>query len=91
MASDPEKLSGAEEYVGLEVELSEPLDPDHEQTLREALGKIDPHAFDSCDIDPKSLSLCYDPTRTTKETLLRAIREAGGKLKHVESEASPLL
>jgi hypothetical protein len=55
------------------------------------LGKIDSQAFDSCDIHPKRISLCYDPTRTTKEDLLAAIERAGGKLAKVESEGSPLL
>ena len=85
------KLSGAEEYIATEIELSEPLDPDQEKSLREALGKVDPQAFDSCDIGIKKISLCYDPTRTSKEHLLQIVKQSGGKLEHVESEGSPLL
>ncbi len=91
MADDSDKLSGAEEYVAAEIELSEPLDPEQEKNLRDALQKFDAHALDSCDISPEKISLCYDPTLTTKESLLAAIQTAGGKLKHVESEGSPLL
>ncbi len=88
---DSEQLSGAEEYIAIEIDLSEPLDPEHEKSLRDALEQIDPHAFESCDVDPKKISLCYDPTRTSKEHLLQLVRKVGGKPAHVESEGSPLL
>lgn len=91
MANDSDKLSGAEEYVAVEIELAEPLDPEQEKNLREALEKLDAHAFDSCDISPTKISLCYDPTLTRKASLLAAIKQAGGQLKHVESAGSPLL
>lgn len=91
MTDDFDKLSGAEEYVAAEIELSEPLDPEQEKNLRDTLQKLDPHALDSCDISPEKISLCYDPTLATKEWLLAAIEQAGGKLKRVESEGSPLL
>ncbi len=91
MADDSDKLSGAEEYIAAEIELSEPLDPEQEKSVRDALAKLDAHALDSCDISPQKISLCYDPTLTTKDALLAAIKQAGGKLKHVESEGSPLL
>ena len=88
---DAKKLSGAEEYIAAEIDLSEPLNPDQEKTLRDSLEKIDPQAFDSCDIGTKRISLCYDPTRTSKEDLLQIVKRSGGKLEHVESEGSPLL
>jgi hypothetical protein len=91
MADDSEELSGAEEYVAAEIELAESLDPEQEKSLRDALAELDQHAFDSCDIDPKKISLCYDPTRTSKEELLQLIKQAGGKLENVASESSPLL
>ncbi len=86
-----EKLSGAEEFIAAEIELAEPLTPEQEKKLRDTLGELDREAFDSCNIDPTRISLCYDPTRTKKQDLLRLIEQAGGKLKHVESEGSPLL
>ncbi len=88
---DAKKLSGAEEFIAAEIELAEALDPEQEKNLRDALAKIDPHALDSCDIGAKKISLCYDPTRTSKEDLLQLIQQAGGKPDHVESEGSPLL
>jgi hypothetical protein len=91
MAKEREKPSGAEEYIAVEIELAEPLDPEQEKNLRAALGKIDSQAFDSCGIDPKQISFCYDPTRTTKKELLAAVARAGGKLAHIESQGSPLL
>jgi len=91
MADEQENLSGAEEYIAVEIELAEALDPEQEKNLRDALGKIDSQAFDSCDVDPKRISFCYDPTRTTKKDLLSAVARAGGKLAQVESEGSPLL
>ena len=91
MGDEAESLSGAEEYVSIEIELIEPLNPDSEKDLREALREIDAKAFDSCDIAPEKVSLCYDPTRTSRRQLLQLVQQAGGKLKHVESAASPLL
>ena len=91
MADDLNGLSGAEEYVAAEIELSEPLDPDEEKNLRDALEKIDLRAFDSCDIGRKKISLCYDPTRTSKEHLLQIIKRSGGKLEQVKNEGSPLV
>jgi hypothetical protein len=88
---DAKKLSGAEEYIAAEINLSEPLNPDQEKTLRDSLEKIDPQAFGSCDIAPRKISLCYDPTRTSQENLLQLIKQSGGKLEHLESEGSPLL
>jgi hypothetical protein len=88
---DANSLSGAEEYIAAEIDLSEPLNPDQERGLREALEKMDPQAFASCDIGTKKISLCYDPTRTSKEALLEIITQSGGKLDHVESENFPLL
>jgi hypothetical protein len=91
MADDSEKLSGAEEYVAAEIELAESLDPEQEKSLRDALAELDQRAFDSCDIGLKKISLCYDPTRTSKKELLQLIKQAGGTPEHVESEGSPLL
>jgi hypothetical protein len=71
--------------------LAEPLDPEQEKSLRDALEKIDAQAFDSWDIGPKRISLCYDPARTSKDDLLQLIKKAGGKLEHAESAGSPLL
>ncbi len=83
--------SGAEEFVMVEIELAAPLDPEQEKNLRDALERVDEKAFAGSDIGPEKISFTYDPTRTNKEHLLGLIRQAGGQLKHVESEASPLL
>ena len=91
MAEQTEHASGAEEHVAAEVKLAKPLDPEQERNLRRALEKIDAAALDSCDIAPEKISFCYDPTRTSRKALLEAIKQAGGKLKRVEIEASPLL
>ncbi|MEO8439585.1 MAG: hypothetical protein ABI540_05120 [Spartobacteria bacterium] len=91
MDEEPKKLSGAEEYVSAEIALREPLDPDQERNLRDALAKIDPRAFSSCDIGSEKISLSYDPTRISQESLLQLIRQSGGQLEQVESEGSPLL
>lgn len=88
---EDKEVSGAEEYVAAEIELAEPLGPEQEKKLRDSLEKLDAHALDSMDIGPKKISLCYDPARTTEETLLDLIKQAGGKIEHVESESSPLL
>jgi copper chaperone CopZ len=91
MAHEKGSASGAEEYVTAEIDFEEALNPEQEKNLRESLEKIDPQAFESWDIAPSKISIRYDPTRTNLESLLGVIRQAGGKLKHVESESSPLL
>ena len=91
MADNPDKLSGAEEYIAAEIRLSHPLDPEQEKNLRDGLEKLEAGALNSCDIAPQKISLCYDPTRTSKDDLLQLIGQAGGKLDQVESEGSPLL
>jgi len=91
MAEDAEKLSGAEEFVAAEIELSTLLDPEQERNLLDALEKMGPEALESFDISPKKISLCYDPARTSKDDLLTVIRQAGAQLKNVASEESPLI
>lgn len=91
MATGGEKDSGAEEFVAVEIELAAPLNPEQEKNLRAALGEIDRRAFDSCDIEPEKISLCYDPTRTSKANLLQVIRQTGARLEKVTSEKSPLI
>ncbi|MGI8431735.1 MAG: hypothetical protein ACR2MW_05515 [Chthoniobacterales bacterium] len=88
---DSTPASGAEEFVELEIELAAPLDPEQEKNLRDALALLDGKTFASCDVGPEKISLSYDPTRTHKDDLLGLIEQAGGKVKHVESEGSPLL
>jgi hypothetical protein len=88
---DSAHASGAEEFVMVEVDLAAPLDPEQEKSLRDALNRLDAQAFASCDLHPNKISLAYDPTRTHKKDLLKLIEQVGGKLKHVESEGSPLL
>ena len=88
---DAKKPSGAEEYVAAEIELVQPLEAEQEKNLRDALDKLDAEALASCDIGAGKISLSYDPTRTSKEDLLRLIKQAGGQVGKVESESSPLL
>jgi copper chaperone CopZ len=91
MADEIGSASGAEEYVIAEIELEEALNPEQEKDLRDSFEKIGPQTFESWDIAPSKVSIRYDPARTNLESLLGVIRKAGGKLKHVESESSPLL
>jgi hypothetical protein len=90
VAREKEKVSGAEEFVAAEIDLATPLEPEEEKKLRSALREIDPQAFDSCDIAPSKISLCYDPTRTSKGKLLELIRASGARLEKVTTEKSPL-
>ena len=91
MATEGEKVSGAEEFVAVEIGLAAPLNPEQGKNLRAALGEIDPRAFDSCGIAPAKISLCYDPTRTSKADLLQVIRQTGARLEKVTIEKSPLI
>lgn len=91
MPEENSPRSGAEEFVTAEIELSAPLDPEQEKALRDAFDQFDEQTFASSDISTEKISLTYDPTRTKQGDLLSLIDRIGGKLKHVESEASPLL
>ena len=91
MPDDSQGLSGAEEFVDLEVELAQPLGPEEEKALREAFEKMDARTFASLDIATEKISVSFDPTRTSKDELLRTVTQSGGELKHVEEEGSPLL
>src|SRR5947207_14093861 len=91
MPNESKKLSGAEEYIAVEIKLAEPLDTEQEKILRDSLQKFDQLALDSIDIDPQRISICYDPTRTKKEDLLQLITAAGGKLGKTETDKSALL
>ncbi len=89
--ADDKEVSGAEEFVAAEIELAEPLGPEQEKKLRDSFEELDAHGFDSIDIGPKKISLCYDPARTNEEALLGLIKQAGGQIERAENEGSPLL
>lgn len=91
MPDDSQKFSGAEESVDLEVELAQPLGPEKEKALREAFEKTDARTFASLDIATEKISVSFDPTRTSKDELLRIVTQSGGKLARIEEEGSPLL
>jgi len=91
MPNDSKKLSGAEEYIAAEIELSATLDPEQEKKLRSEVEKMNPHALDSWTIAPNKVSFCYDPARTSKNEILQLIQQAGGKCQGIEMEGSPLL
>ena len=57
MAQDANDLSGAEEYVAAEIDLTEPLGLEEEKNLRDALQQLDARVFASCNIGPKKISL----------------------------------
>lgn len=91
MADEKKKLSGAEEFVDVEIELAQPLAPAEEKALRAAFAKMEARTFASLDIATKKISASYDPTRTDKDELLECVTQSGGRLAHVETEGSPLL
>jgi hypothetical protein len=62
-----------------------------DQTICKANGKIDPQALDSCTITPKKVSLCYDPTRTSRNHIVQLVQQIGGKPRDIEIAGSPLL
>ena len=91
MPDELKKVSGAEEYISAEIELSESLNPEQEKALRDSLEKLDSRTFASLDIGEKKISASYDPTRIAKNDLLKIITQSGAKLAKVETEGSPLL
>ena len=91
MENSSDQTSGAEEFVSLEIELAEQLAPGAEQAVREALDKVENGAIDSLNVDEKKISVCYDPTRISREQLTKLISQAGAKPKEIQTNRAPLL
>ena len=81
MENSSDQTSGAEEFVSVEIELAEQLAPGAEKAVREALDKVENGAIDSLNLDERKISVCYDPTRISREQLTKLISQAGAKPK----------
>ena len=91
MVDEAKNLSGAEEYVSLSVEIEGPIAPAIEKDVREAIGKAEGVLPDSLHLSEKTITLCYDPTRSSKENLTNLLKQAGVKFKAAETDRAPLL
>lgn len=84
-------LSGAEEYIAAEVEVTEEIGPIAEKAIRDAVMKTNGIRADSLGIEGRKVTAYYDPTRITKDELTNLISRAGAKPAEVQTERSPLL
>ncbi len=88
---EDENLSGAEEYIAAEIEVAQPIGPLEEKAIRNSVAKAEGVRGDSLAIDECKVSVYYDPTRITKEEVVKLISQAGAKPNEVHTERSPLL
>jgi len=91
MENSSDQTSGAEEFVSVEIELAERLGPEAEKAVREALDKVENGTIDSLNVDERKISVCYDPTRISREQLTKLISQAGAKPKEIQTNRAPLL
>jgi hypothetical protein len=91
MENSSDQTSGAEEFVSVEIELAERLGPEAEKAVREALDKVENGTIDSLNVDERKISVCYDPTRISREQLTKLVSQAGAKPKEIQTDRAPLL
>jgi hypothetical protein len=91
MENSSDQTSGAEEFVSVEMELAERLGPEAEKAVREALDKVENGTIDSLNVDERKISVCYDPTRISREQLTKLVSQAGAKPKEIQTDRAPLL
>ena len=91
MENSSDRTSGAEEFVSVEIELAERLGPEAEKAVRDTLDKVENGTIDSLDVDERKISVCYDPTRISREQLTKLVSQAGAKPKEIQTDRAPLL
>jgi hypothetical protein len=91
MGDEAKNLSGAEEYVSLSVEIKELINASIETNIRDAVGKADGVLPDSLHLSEKTITVCYDPARISKEELTNLLKQAGVELKTAQTDRPPLL
>ncbi len=91
MENSSYQTSGAEEFVSVEMELADRLGPEAEKAVREALDKVESGTIDSLNVDERKISVCYDPTRISREQLTKLVSQAGAKPKEIQTDRAPLL
>jgi len=65
--------------------------PEAEKAVREALDEVENGTVDSLNVDERKISVCYDPTRISREQLTKLVSQAGAKPKEIQTDRAPLL
>jgi hypothetical protein len=91
MSDEAMNLSGAEEYVSLSIEIAKPIDPMGEKNVREIVEKADGVLADSLHISEKTLTICYDPARISKDEVINLLKQAGAEFESAQTDRAPLL
>ena len=86
-----QNLSGAEEYVSLSIDIAKPIDPKAEKNVRETAEKADGVLADSLHITEKTLTICYDPVRISKDEVMNLLKQAGTEFENARTDRAPLL
>jgi allophanate hydrolase subunit 1 len=53
--------------------------------------KADGVVADSVHITEKTLTICYDPARISKDELINLLKQAGAELENAQTDRAPLL
>jgi len=91
MGAEANNLSGAEEYVSLSIKIGKPIDPKAEKNIRETVERADGVLADSLHISQKTLTICYDPLRISKDQVINLLKQAGVEFENIQSDRAPLL
>ena len=86
-----QNLSGAEEYVSLSIDIAKPIDPKAEKNVRETVEKADGVLADSLHMTEKTLTICYDPVRISKDEVMNLLKQAGTEFENPRTDRAPLL
>ena len=86
-----QNLSGAEEYVSLSIDIAKPIDPKAEKNVRETVEKADGVLADSLHMTEKTLTICYDPVRISKDEVMNLLKQAGTEFENTRTDGAPLL
>ena len=85
-----QNLSGAEEYVSLSIDMAKPIHPMAEKNIRETVEKADGVLADSLHISEKTLTICYDPAKISKDEVINLLKP-GAEFESAQIDRAPLL
>jgi hypothetical protein len=89
--NESQNLSGAEEFIAVEIEFAQPIGPKEEKAIRDAIAKTKGLRPDSLGLDECKVTVYYDPTRITRDEVVKLVAQAGAKPDDVHTERAPLL
>lgn len=83
MEPEPERLSGAEDFIEVEIEAAEMDSPTAEMEIRAVIENLP--GLQEFTLAKGKLAVRYDPTLVTKKQITDAIASAGHPARHIEA------